>query len=399
MTSKKNFCISPWVHIHTWPNGNVYPCCMTPMEDVVGNLKDNSLEEIWNSPNMKQLRKDFLDDKRPNSCKRCFEVEDSGQSSVRTMLNENFKNHLIKANDTEQNGEYKNFDIIYWDFRFSNICNFKCRTCGPQLSTAWFDDTKKIWGTLPVDALPVKAKTDIWEEIEPLFDTVEEIYFAGGEPLIMEQHYRILQKLDDMKRYDVRLRYNTNFSQLTYKNLQVDEIWKKFDSVSLSVSLDGYETRGEYIRKNMIWNKILENRKKLNPMPKNINFFINCTLSVMNSFHVVDFHRYCVKTGFIENPNQFRLNILQHPLYYRIQILPTAYKKKLIDHYRDYIEELKSYKNSDMIIDDFNSAINLIESENYSYELDNFKNNIKQLDDIRNENFLDIFTEFNELIA
>jgi len=178
MTNKKNFCISPWIHIHTWPNGNVYPCCMTPMEDTVGNLKDNSLKEIWNSTKMKQLRQDFLDNKRPKSCKRCFEMEDAGQGSVRTMLNENFKNHLTKADDTERDGEYKNFDIVYWDFRFSNICNFKCRTCGPQLSTAWFDDTKKIWGTLPADALPIKAKTDIWKEIEPLFYTVEEIYFA-----------------------------------------------------------------------------------------------------------------------------------------------------------------------------------------------------------------------------
>jgi len=398
MTDKKNFCISPWVHIHTWPNGNVYPCCMTSMEDTVGNLKDNSLEEIWNSPKIKQLRTDFLKDKRPKSCKRCFEVEDAGQTSMRNMLNETFKSHTYKGKKTKLDGTYENFDVTYWDFRFSNICNFKCRTCGPQLSTGWFDDIKKIWGSIPEDALPIKEKKDLWEEIEPMFDTVEEIYFAGGEPLIMEQHYRILKRLDQMKRYNVRLRYNTNFSQLSYKNLHVNELWKKFDSVSLSVSLDGYGVKGEYIRKNMNWNKILENRKKLNPMPENIYFFINCTISVMNSFHVVDFHRHCVETGFIEDPNRFRLNILQHPLHYRIQILPNFLKESLIKHYESYINELECQKDSDAIIEDFRSVISLIKSEDYSSELSNFKYNIDQLDAIRKESFSNVFPELRDIV-
>ena len=398
MTDKKNFCVSPWIHIHTWPNGNVYPCCMTSMEDTVGNLKENSLEEIWNSTKMKQLRQDFIADKRPKSCKRCFEVEDAGQTSMRNMLNETFNNHLHKEHDTEADGTYKNFSIPYWDFRFSNICNFRCRTCGPQLSTGWFEDTKKIWGSLPEDALPIREKKDTWEEIEPMFDSVEEIYFAGGEPLIMEQHYRILQRLDEMKRYDVRLRDNTHFSQMSYKNLHVDQLWKKFNSVSLSVSLDGYGPEGEYIRKNMDWKKILENRKKLDPMPENIYFFINCTVSVMNSFHIVDFHRHCVQTGFIENPNRFRLNILQHPLHFRMQVLPDHLKKSLIQHYETYIEELQQQKESDMIISDFNSVISLIKSEDFSSELATFKYNINQLDKIRKENFSNLFPELADII-
>ena len=398
MTNKKNFCVSPWIHLHTWPNGNVYPCCMTGMEDIFGNLKENSLEEIWNSSKMKRLRQEFLLDKRPNSCNRCFELEDAGQTSMRNMLNESFEHHIHESKKTNLDGSYEKFNIAYWDFRFSNICNFKCRTCGPQLSTSWFDDTKKIWGTLPDDALPIKEKKDTWEEIEPLFDTVEEIYFAGGEPLIMEQHYRILQRLDEMKKYDVRLRYNTNFSQLRYKNLHVDKLWKKFNSVSLSVSLDGYDSKGEYIRKNMDWNKILENRKKLDPMPKNIYFFINCTLSVMNSFHVVDFHRHCVETGFIEMPDRFRLNILQHPLHFRLQILPDPLKKKLVHHYKSYISELQKQENSDAIVGDFNTVIKLIESEDYSHEIPNFIENINQFDKIRNEKFVDTFFELRDLL-
>lgn len=396
--NKKNFCISPWIHLHTWPNGQVYPCCMTPMEYPIGNLKNNNLKELWNSEKVKNLRLQFLEDQRPKSCHRCYEMEDMGQRSTRQRLNENYEKHFQKIDRTEKDGTFDEFNLVYWDFRFNNICNFKCRTCGPQLSTGWYEDTKKIWGRLPDDVKVIKENLETWNEIEPLFDIVEEIYFAGGEPLIMEEHYRILKKLDEMKRYDVHLRYNTNFSQLKYKNLQVNEIWPKFDSVHLSVSLDGNGPKGEYIRKNMEWSKILENRKKLNPMPKNIYFYINCTLSVMNSFHVVDFHRECLKTGFIETPDHFRLNILQFPLHFRLQAMPRDIKNRLILHYEKYIEELSKEKHSKSIINDFHSAINFIKSEDLSHEIENFKKNVFQVDSIRNEKFVEIFPELQEMI-
>lgn len=398
MNNKKNFCISPWIHLHTWPNDQVYPCCMTPMENPVGNLKENSLEEIWNSSKMKDLRVTFLKDNRPSSCNRCFEMEDAGQQSFRQSLNQQYKHHFDKIDNTLSNGTFKDFNLVYWDFRFNNICNFKCRTCGPQLSTGWYEDTKKIWGSLPNDIKVVDNDIQTWEEIEPLFSSVEEIYFAGGEPLIMEEHYRILKRLDEMKRYDVKLRYNTNFSQLEYKNLKVYEIWKKFQSVELSASLDGSGLKGEYIRKNMKWSKILENREKINPVPDNIYFYINFTLSVMNCFHVVDFHRECVETGFIETPNQFRLNVLQHPLHFRLQILPNDLKIKLIECYEKYIEDLSKLENSQSIINDFRAAINFIQSENYTHEIDNFKKYIRQLDNIRKEKFSNIFPELSELM-
>jgi len=398
MSNKKNFCISPWVHLHTWPNDQVYPCCMTPMENPVGNLKETTLKEIWNSDKLKDLRVDFLNDIRPKSCRRCFEMEDVGQGSWRQSLNQHYAHHFNKVDNTLFDGTFEEFNLVYWDFRFNNICNFKCRTCGPQLSTGWYEDTKKIWGSLPNDVKVIKENVQTWDEIEPLFETVEEIYFAGGEPLIMEEHYRILKRLDEMKRYDVKLRYNTNFSQLEYKNLKVYEIWSKFQSVELSASLDGNGLRGEYIRKNMKWDKILENRKKLDPMPDNIYFYINFTLSVLNCFHVVDFHRDCVSSGFIESPDRFRLNVLQHPTHFRLQILPEHLKSQLVEHYENYIKELTKLDNSKSVVDDFRAAINFIQTENCEHELDNFRKNILQVDDIRNEEFVKIFPELVELL-
>jgi hypothetical protein len=371
---------------------------MTPMDSPAGNLKNNSLREIWNSKKIKDLRLQFLKDERPESCNRCYKMEDLGQRSVRQKLNEDFKDHLYKADVTKNNGTFDDFNLVYWDFRFNNICNFRCRTCGPQLSSGWYEDTKKMYGKLPLDVDIVKENDKTWEEIEPLFDVVEEIYFAGGEPLIMEEHYRILKKLDEMGRYDVRLRYNTNFSQLKYKSLQVDELWPKFNSVHLSISLDGGGPKGEYIRKNMEWDKILKNREKFKPMPENIYFYVNFTLSVMNSFHVVDFHRECIETGFIETPDHFRLNILQFPLHFRLQIMPDNLKEKLIKTYENHIEYLKTFKYSKSMISDFNTAINFIKEEDHQKEIIEFKKIINQVDGIRNEKFDEIFPELRDLI-
>lgn len=397
--NKKNFCISPWIHLHTWPNDQVYPCCMTPMEYPVGNLKDNTLKELWNSDKIKELRLQFLKDERPKSCQRCFEMEDMGQRSVRQKLNQDYKRHILKSLSTKDDGTFDDFNLVYWDFRFSNICNFRCRTCGPQLSSGWYEDTKKLWGRLPPDVKIVKETAETWEQIEPLFDIVEEIYFAGGEPLIMEEHYRILKRLDEMKRYDVRLRYNTNFSQLRYKSLNVEEIWPKFESVHLSVSIDGGGPKGEYIRKNMDWQKVLENRERFKPMPSNIYFYINFTLSVMNSFHVVDFHKECLETGFIESPDHFRLNILQFPLHFRLQMLPADIKHRLVDHYQQYIKYLESLPNSRSIVSDFKTAINFIQAEDhYPTEIENFRKNVSQVDTIRKETFSDVFPELGSLI-
>ena len=396
--NKKNFCVSPWIHLHTWPNNQVYPCCMTPMEHPVGDLQKDDLKTIWNSEKMKELRLTMLKDERPSTCSRCYQMEDLGQRSVRNKLNDDFKDHIQKAELTKEDGTFDEFNLVYWDFRFNNICNFRCRTCGPQLSSGWYEDTKKMYGKLPLDVKVIKNNADTWEEVEPLFDIVEEIYFAGGEPLIMEEHYRILKKLDEMKRYDVRLRYNTNFSQLKYKSLNVVEMWPKFDSVHLSISIDGSGPKGEYIRKNMVWDDILTNREKFKPMPSNIYFYINFTLSVMNSFHVVDFHRECIESGFISTPDHFRLNILQFPMHFRLQILPAEIKQQLVKLYEDHIEYLKTFKYSKSMINDFQTAINYINAEDHQNQISQFKHIINKVDVLRKEKFEETFPELSSLM-
>jgi radical SAM protein with 4Fe4S-binding SPASM domain len=399
MNNKDNkvFCISPWIHLHTWPNEKVYPCCLTPYKFPIGDLKEESLKEVWNGEFMRTLRLNMINGIKSESCRRCYAFEEAGQTSMRNTLNERYKHHINEVNKTKDDGSYENLNLVYWDFRFSNICNFKCRMCGPQLSTGWYEDTKKIYNALPVD-IPGETNPDkLWKQIEPFFETVEEIYFAGGEPLIMEEHYRILKKLDEMKRYDVRIRYNSNFSQLKYKSLNVLDIWPKFKSVEMYASIDGSHERGEFIRKGLDWNKFLKNRQLLKDNAPNVRFSINYTLTVLNAFHSTDFHHEMVKNNIIDNANNFRINLAVDPQHLSVQILPNSYKKQLELKITNYINEFLD-KDDGFARSNFESLISFLFADDKTNLLTEFDKHMSKIDIIRNENWKTTFPEIAGII-
>src|SRR6056300_900941 len=196
----KSFCILPWTHLHTWPNGNVYPCCLTDWREEVGNLETNTLEEIWNNNKMKELRQYMLQGKKHSNCRKCFQQEDYNLDSMRTSLNRKFSHHIESiTKNTSKDGHNNDFKLIYWDFRFSNLCNFKCRMCSSALSSKWYEDEINAFGSSQSDRALINvndySKKDIKLYLENFMEEVEEIYFAGGEPLLMDEHYYILEEL------------------------------------------------------------------------------------------------------------------------------------------------------------------------------------------------------------
>ena len=390
-------CAAPWVHMHTFPNGKVYPCCLTPMEYPIGNLNTENLTEIWNSEKLCNIRKQMIAGEEPESCTRCFEQEKHGKNSFREHMNRNFLKYEEMVDQTNEDGSLNSMDLLYWDFRFSNICNMKCRSCGPQLSSGWYDDTKKLWGKLPSDVPDRIKQFDLWEQIVPFFDTVEEIYFAGGEPLLMEEHYRILKKLEEMGKYDVRLKYNTNFSQMKYKKLDALETWAKFKDVEVGASLDGYGEKAEYIRKGTNWTQIYENRMKQKEIAPNVRFYINCTLSVMNSLHIIDFHHYAVDTGLIKNYDNLNINFVQSPEHMSLPALPPKLKETVKSAYKAHVEFLKR-KSQNRSAAQFESSILFMEGADKYILNSKFKKYMRQLDDLREESFIDMFPELEELM-
>ncbi len=402
MSDKKNLCMLPWVHLHTWPNGNVYPCCITPMQYIAGNLNDESLEDIYNSDLMKDIRVKMLNDERHEACARCYHQEDSGGHSMRHRANKSWKKHENLIETTEDDGTVEEMKLPYWDFRFSNICNFKCRSCGPQLSTGWYPDTKKIAvletgrSFLP-DDVPKGNTFDLWEQIEPHFEHVEEIYFAGGEPLIMEEHYRILKKLDEMGKHDVLIRYNTNFSEMRYKDLHVLEFWPKFKNIEVGASIDGMKEQGEFIRSGFNWEQFKENRNRMKETCPHVNFYVSCTTSIQNSYHIVPFHMSLVEHGYIDDYESFFVNIVTEPPWLDMRILPEQHKKILSTCYQqhiDFLDKKHAWSTKQGFVSLRNHLLQSVENEDL---LKTFAYRMKMIDDIRNENFQETFPELEDL--
>jgi organic radical activating enzyme len=397
LVDSEKFCMYPWVHLHAWPTGQAFPCCMSESTGQVGNLRNNTISEIWNDTPMKQLRVNMLSEKSSNACTRCYEQETSGFFSGRKSANKHYGHLINRAAETKDDGTSDRFEMTYWDIRFSNLCNLKCRSCGHIFSSQWYQDQAKLAGgdwknTHKVLNYAGRTETDVWEQLLPHIDYVEQIYFAGGEPLLMEEHYQILDELVRRERFDVRLIYNTNFTHTDLKGKSVFEYWKLFDSVAVGASLDGSGKHAEYIRKGTDWKQVEQNRIEMLQVCPQVDFYISPTLSIMNAWHLPDFHRDWVDRGFIK-PQDLNVNILQDPEHYRIDIAPMKYKQRLRIKYQEHLEWLRTKDKLNRATTGFESAINFMMATDNTHLIDTFWRKTHELDSIRSENINDIIPE------
>jgi hypothetical protein len=187
--SSKHFCILPWIHLHAWPDKTVMPCCVADSTKPVSEITDDaSILDIMNSEEYKKMRLAMLNDEPYAACQRCYTLEDQGawtlrksQNAVRGMENVD----LIEA--TNIDGSIDEFKMKYMDIRFSNLCNFKCRSCGPACSNLWGEEKlKQLDATTWLnkhgrDAL-ITSNADgrFMDKLKPYLRDVEECYFAGG---------------------------------------------------------------------------------------------------------------------------------------------------------------------------------------------------------------------------
>ena len=398
LIDSKTFCMMPWLHLHAFPDGRAYPCCFALDQYPVGDLNKDSMETVFNSKDMKKMRLNMLDDKPSRQCTKCYDQEKSGFFSLRLSSNKHFGHNIGMVDNTNEDGS-ADCIIKYWDIRFSNLCNMACRSCGTWFSSNWYEDHKKLTGKPPNHAKIMRVgrtADDIWEQMLKQFDHVEQFYFAGGEPLIMEEHYRILKELDKRKMYHVRLIYNTNFSKLKFKDLDVLELWNKFDSVSVGASLDAEGKRGEFMRKGTVWKDIVANRKKMLEVCPQVDFYISSTVGLINALHIVDFHRNWTDQGLLK-PQDFNFNLLQYPFWQRIDLLPNAYKQKVKEKYEKHLEWLRPQDHLTRATKGFESGLDyMMRRDNFTHFY-KFKEGMQKLDAIRNENILEVFPELKEL--
>jgi len=397
--SDKVFCIVPWVHLHVWPNGQAYPCCLTSWNHPVGNINQTPMIDVWNSDGMKQLRKNIIAGVPSDSCSRCYECEENGGRSHRQNLNDDYKHRFHEVEETHSDGTVDEMSLSYYDIRFSNFCNFKCRTCGPELSSGWYEDSVAL-GHIPDTAKKFirlhETPDQVWEEIAPHLSKVEKIYFAGGEPLLIDEHYKILKYLIANNQTDVFLGYNTNFSTLKYKDNNCLELWKHFSKVYIGVSLDGYGEIGEYIRDGLVWSRLEDNIRQFKAALPNADLIISCTLSIFNALHMPEFHRYMVDQGLIK-PGDWDVNILLYPEHYRIQMLPDQYKDEFFKKYQDTIDWLEQNTTLSRAADGYRAAMAAVKNAPPvpPERLTKFRALTAQLDQLRKQDFATTFKGYN----
>lgn len=418
LNKNKAFCILPWIHMHVWPNGNAMPCCIADSDQPFGNLKENSIEEVWNSDKYKELRLAMLKGERLSSCRRCYELEDSTYIwTLRKNHNQWFGDkHFDLVEKTNADGSIDEFRMAYMDIRFSNICNMKCRSCGPELSSQHAKEFKDLYGEHELARMlkndgkivvNIAPQNNFWEDLQKYLPNVEEVYWAGGEALITDEHYKILDYWLEHKLTNVRLRYTTNFSNFRYKQKSIIDYWKEFDDVMVSASLDCNGKRAEYSRHGTNWSQIERNRIEMLERVPHVYFELTPTISLYNVWNWPDFHIDWVERGLVDIEN-CRLNMLTGPDFMRIDILPEDVKIELRSKYIDYkawaYDKIKDRAKTkpDVIKDVIGKIDSVIQFMNTgkldTVKLKQFFDNNHNLDQYRKEDFWTVYPEMKCLM-
>ena len=389
-------CILPFVHLYTEPKGEMKPCCIASGFDEPLDLKKLTIEEAFNSPQMKELRKDMLEGKRNKVCDVCYKKEDLNGHSPRTDFNQNrlWVQPEVKE-DYSVDSQFQHIDI-----RFSNLCNFKCRMCNHDFSSNWFEDADKIhFGSGKGKTKVMKVSDTIVEDLIPHLKNIKSFYFAGGEPLIMPEHYKVLKHLYDnlpIKNQDwgnvrpLSIHYNTNLSVITYDENSLIELWKGFDRVFLSISCDGIGKVGEYQRIGFLHDRFVTNLKSIrnhfrveSPNKGGFGLMYNFqyTTTIFNVYHIFDFIKFMQDNKFIETSAHIDFYYAWNPSYTSLNNLTESEKLRLTEFLEEGILGLTEQKT----IDEIRDIIKFLNSvPHFEGSVDGLLHYVKELDKLNN---------------
>jgi sulfatase maturation enzyme AslB (radical SAM superfamily) len=395
MERSKHFCILPWVQAHFHMNGEVSPCCRTDKARSFGSLEEKTFEEIWNGERFRDVRARLLSGEAAPECRACYDDEARGVSSMRQHALKEFRDSLVIADG-------RSSEPVALDLRLSNLCNFRCRTCSPEYSAAW----NKDWARLGLEGASGRhrlraSREGFWPWLEGLLPHLKKIHFAGGEPLLLEDHYLLLEKLLAVGRTDLRLSYNTNLSVSGLKHWDVASLWKRFENIHVIVSLDGVGEAGALLRKGQSWAATENRYLSLRERVPHARFTILITISVMNAFHVTQALDHFLEKGMVRAPGEFGFNFLTEPRHFSLGILNLEERAELRSHYLRYLEGLRP-RTAPLLFAAIESSLRSVLSElprePMQDERRTFRKVTLKLDRIRKERFVRVFPEHLGLI-
>jgi hypothetical protein len=446
-TGSKTFCILPWIHVATRPNGDARLCCGSNASQATNGIMDaglvkkengmpanfgkESLQSAWNNKYMRDVRKTMLEGKIPLSCFKCFEEESKGIVSKRIWETYYWNEEKLEIDqlvkETTQDGEVPP-TIRYLDLRLGHTCNLKCVMCSPHDSSRWVQDHDQLiksteskivlhqmsWDKNSFDNYWYE-KPELWEEIFDQIPNIRQLYFAGGEPLMIKEHKNFLEEIIRRGYADnITVRYNSN-GVLVDDN--IIDIWSKFKEVRFAFSIDALEDRNHYIRYPVSWQETESALIKLDNTPDNIKVGIACAVQIFNIKHIIDFAKWKILKKF-KKINLFEvfdieagggilnMHMLYIPTFLSARILPKADKEQLRKDFIEFKQWLWDNYRQD---DDFwkhnpngwnrwESILKFVEAEDHSHLVPDFKEYVKNLDSIRNTDAKRIFPELDHLL-
>jgi hypothetical protein len=278
-------CMAPWTHSYISPQSERRMCCASKepaqcFEQYIdskpgtGKYIPITLDKHWNSDHMRSVRKRMMNGETLPECEVC-DNKLLNTDVYRSYFQRLFENKYSSIWETTNDKGYTTLKPVSWDYRFSNLCNFKCRMCGDMLSSAWETEERQHnmidWSNPKNNWMRPDIRKQIknfqQDQVEQEFaqaveeHRVEEVYWVGGEPLMYEQHWQYMRRIIELNDgHKVYARYNTNLSTVEYRGLNLyDDILCYLRDWQICASLDGTEEIGEYIRTGLDYSRWLEN--------------------------------------------------------------------------------------------------------------------------------------------
>lgn len=417
------FCPLPWIHLSSKPSGDLRVCCWATRGPTRGILKDedgnklninySNLNNVSNAPLLKEIRSFMMEGQRHPECIRCWDEEDSGFKSHRLIELDKWGFDQTLIDNTDSDGTVnENVKTVYFDLRFGNLCNLKCRMCGPTESSSWYKDFEKLYG-IEFDSTGYDwfNKKSFWQYLEDYIPHIKQIYMLGGEPTLIDAHYSFLQKcIDAGYSNQISLEYNSNITNIHRKCF---DLWKHFKHVLFSCSIDGVGLVNDYIRYPSKWDSIFNNIKKLEDSNQsNLTVWIIVSVSILNIYYLDEIIKWQLSQRFknINKTNTDHPLFSSHPVYVpnymSVKVLPKDVKEQVAIKLRSVYTWANNFLNDHIdkenimsyIIREVEGHIKLMMSEDHSHLLDTFWNINNKLDKIRDQHIENFLPQFVELL-